>query len=92
MRVGRNLRPLDGTLAVTADANRATGTYERKGYDQMTIKMGASTLTLGPPDSLGESFLASLAQVTGFAFDSRRLALIFPKSGNESFLMFEAAK
>jgi heat shock protein HslJ len=50
----------DGTVAVQADCNRATGTYAADG-SRIAIELGPTTLAACPPDSLGDEFLRYLA-------------------------------
>jgi heat shock protein HslJ len=53
----------DRTVAVRADCNQATGTYEIAD-DAMSISMTASTLALCPSGSHGEDFLEMLGAIT----------------------------
>lgn len=81
----------DGTVAITADCNQATGAYERAEFDALTISVETSTMALCPGDSLSEPFLESLAAVVSFSFEGERLALVaFAPDGVASIFLFEA--
>ncbi len=67
----------DGALAISADCNRATGTWTSKGT-QLTLKALASTLAACPEGSLDSRFLQLLAAVGRGSVRGRTLLLWLP--------------
>ena len=64
----------DGTIAVQADCNRVTGTYDLAG-SSLTLAFGTSTRAACPPDSQAEAFLRGLQNIGGYLFDGSDLIL-----------------
>jgi heat shock protein HslJ len=77
----------DGDLAIKADCNQVTGTYEVRG-EAMTIELGAATLVLCPPDSHDGAFTSVLAGANHHGFDDEGMLLL---SGNEGSLRLTPA-
>ena len=67
----------DGALAISADCNRATGTWTAKGA-QLTLKVLASTLAACPEASLDSRFLQLLAGVSRGSVRGQTLLLWLP--------------
>ncbi len=68
----------DGALAISADCNRATGTWTAKGA-QLTLKVLASTLAACPEGSLDSRFLQLLAGVSRGSVHGQTLLLWLPE-------------
>jgi len=64
----------NGMLAIKADCNRGTGTYQTTS-GQMTITLGAMTAAACPPDSQDTIFVQQLSNVGGYVFDGSALIL-----------------
>jgi heat shock protein HslJ len=64
----------NGSLAIKADCNQVTGTYQTTNA-QLTITLGAATAAACPPDSQADTFVMQLANVGGYAFDGNALVL-----------------
>jgi heat shock protein HslJ len=64
----------DGTVAIQADCNQASGTYIVEGSN-LTIEVGPTTLAMCPPGSLSDRYLQHLGQVVSHVFDGGMLAL-----------------
>jgi heat shock protein HslJ len=64
----------DGTVAIQADCNRASGSYTVEGSN-LTIEIGPATLAMCPPDSLSDQYLRYLGEVVSHVFDGGKLAL-----------------
>jgi heat shock protein HslJ len=60
----------DGTLSVKADCNRATGAYTLSG-SSLSIRLGATTTAMCPPESLSSEYLQNLA-VAAHLIEERR--------------------
>jgi len=67
----------DGALAISADCNRATGTWTANGT-QLTLKALATTLAACPENSLGGRFLQLLAGVVRGSVRGQSLLLWLP--------------
>jgi heat shock protein HslJ len=72
----------DGTLALKADCNTGSGTYEVNG-DSMKITLGALTRAYCGDASLDVIFLASLDRVDSYAIESGELQLQFTEDGGK---------
>lgn len=68
----------DGALAISADCNRASGTWTAKD-GQWTLKASASTLAACPEGSLDSRFLQLLSSVTRGSVRGQTLLLWLPK-------------
>ncbi len=64
----------DGSVAIQADCNRATGTYTLTN-DQLVITIGAVTRAACPPGSLSDIMLTSLNKVGSYMIDGGDLIL-----------------
>ena len=68
----------DGTFSAKADCNQVAGDYTTAGTS-ITITPGASTLAMCPEGSLGDAFVAGLAQATTWSIVDGRLILTGPE-------------
>jgi heat shock protein HslJ len=73
-----------GVLQIRADCNQVGGTYTTSGND-LTIKLGPSTLVACPQDSQAQAFLASLEQVTTYTANGTNLELGLQRGGRMLF-------
>ena len=64
----------DGTVAIKADCNNASGTYTLDN-DALTIQIGPVTRAACPPGSLSDLMLASLSKVGSYLIDGGDLIL-----------------
>ncbi len=64
----------DGTIALRADCNTGTGSYQLDD-NQLTITLGAITLVGCPSASLDRQYLDELAEVASYLFDDQDLIL-----------------
>jgi heat shock protein HslJ len=64
----------NGALAIKADCNQVTGTYQTTNT-QLTITLGPATLAACPPDSQADTFVMQLTNVSGYVFDGNALVL-----------------
>ena len=62
----------DGQLNIKADCNFAQGTYIQKG-NNISIKIGPTTLAICPPESISEKYLQELQAATIFFFKDGNL-------------------
>jgi heat shock protein HslJ len=63
-----------GRLSVKADSNRMRGTYAVDGTP-LSIRLGAGTMAMCPPDSQDAEFTRQLAAVSSWRIDDGRLVL-----------------
>jgi C-terminal processing protease CtpA/Prc len=80
----------DGSIAITADCNQASGTYTRDGA-ALTISLGPTTAAECGPESRSAELLAYLGTVNGSAFDNDNLFLLLQNSDLLA-LQFEPAE
>jgi heat shock protein HslJ len=78
----------DGTFSAKADCNQVAGTYTITGNAQISIAPGPSTLAACPEGSLGDAYVAALAQAATFTTTSDQLTLTLVDDGT---LTFQAA-
>ncbi len=64
----------DGTLAIRADCNQASGTYEQAG-GKLAIKLGATTLAYCGDASLDQRYLDALSRVQSASVEPGELTL-----------------
>ncbi|NCC32664.1 MAG: META domain-containing protein, partial [Chloroflexia bacterium] len=64
----------DGSLAVTADCNQATGSYQGEG-GSLTIELGPVTLAACPAESRSEQLLKLLPGAALYRFDGEELLI-----------------
>lgn len=75
----------DGTLAVKADCNRATGTYTAQD-GSITIKMGPMTMAMCAPGSLSDQFVSRLSNAAVYFFQGDDLLIdLFADGGTMGF-------
>lgn len=75
----------DGTVAIQADCNRASGSYTLEGTS-LTIAVGPMTRAACPPGSLSDTFVQQLGQVAGYATEGGALSLTLKDmTGSMSF-------
>jgi len=75
----------DGKVEITADCNKAAGTYKLQG-SRIQIQIGPSTLAACAPGSMADSFLASLGSATLHFLDGDALYIeLFADSGVMKF-------
>jgi D-alanyl-D-alanine carboxypeptidase len=77
----------DGTLAIMADCNTATGTYSLDGFT-ITIEVGATTLAACPGDSRSEQFLQLLGEATQMVPVQGRLFITLQSA--DDVMLFDA--
>jgi heat shock protein HslJ len=75
----------DGSMAIKADCNNASGTYTLNN-DQLSIQIGGVTRAACPPGSLGDAMLASLGKVASYLIDGGDLILRL--SGGDDSMLF----
>ena len=78
----------DGTFNAKADCNQVAGTYTIEGNAQISIAPGPTTLVACPEGSLGDAYVAALAQAATFTTTSDQLTLTLADDGT---LTFQAA-
>ncbi len=71
----------DGTMAIKADCNNATGTYTLDNAS-LTITVGGVTRMACPPGSFGDTMLAALGKVTSYDIEEGNLVLRLGDGGN----------
>lgn len=75
----------DGKVEITADCNKAAGTYKLQG-SRIQVQIGQSTLAACPPGSMADPFLASLGSATLHFLDGDALYIeLFADSGVMKF-------
>jgi heat shock protein HslJ len=75
----------DGKVEITADCNKAAGTYKLQG-SRIQIQIGPSTLAACPAGSMADQFLASLGSATLHFLDGDALYIeLFADSGVMKF-------
>lgn len=75
----------DGKLEITADCNKASGTYKVQG-SRIQAQIGPSTLAACPPGSMADQFLASLGSAALYFLDGDALYVeLFADSGVMKF-------
>ena len=80
----------DGTYAVKADCNLASGSYSLEG-NSIKFEAGPTTLAECGPESLYNNFLNDLSNVVTFVIDGNKLYLnLWADAGNMVFI--QAAK
>jgi heat shock protein HslJ len=71
----------DGTVAIKADCNSASGTYETEG-SSITIEIGPMTLAMCGPESLSDAFVQNLGAARIYRIEGKDLYLdLFADSG-----------
>ncbi len=75
----------DGKVEITADCNKAAGTYKLQG-SRIQVQLGPATLAACPPGSMADQFLASLGSATLHFLDGDALYIeLFADSGVMKF-------
>jgi heat shock protein HslJ len=75
----------DGKVEITADCNKAAGTYKLQG-SRIQVQIGPSTLAACPPGSMADQFLANLGSATLHFLDGDALYIeLFADSGVMKF-------
>ena len=74
----------DGNVAIQADCNMVTGTYEITG-DALTIELGPSTMAFCGEESLDNLYVTLLDQVTSYELDGDKLVLNFGEDAGQMF-------
>lgn len=83
----------NGTLTITADCNRAFGTYSLDGEGGLTISLGPATLAACPGGSFGEDFLKWLGAATSLQVSGDELVIMVnPESGVLALQLAAAAR
>lgn len=81
----------DGTVAIKADCNNASGTYTADDNGGLTLALGPMTLAACPPDSRSDEFIKKLGSVAGFFFEQGFLYLDLAADGG-TFQLTAAAE
>ena len=71
-------------MQVQADCNQVGGTYTTSG-NNLTLRLGPSTLVACPPDSQADQFLADLNQVSTYLVNNSNLELGLTPGGRMLF-------
>ncbi len=74
----------DGSVAIKADCNRATGRYVVDG-NKLTITVGPTTMMACPGNSLGEKMIAMLSRSSTFVATGSNLIIVL---NDESVIVF----
>lgn len=77
----------EGTVAIKADCNRGTGSWETVGPGMIRFGPIAATRALCPPASISEAYLGQFERVRGYSFDAGNLLLATMADG--AVLKFE---
>ena len=75
----------DGTFAAKADCNQVAGEYTIQGDGILTIKPGPSTLAACPEGSLGDAYVAALAQAGSYTIAENQLTITLLDDGTLTF-------
>lgn len=81
----------DGTVAVQADCNQASGEYVADSDETLRITLGPVTTAACPEGSRGEDFLRYLAAATSFTYEGEQLEILLNPDSGASVLVFEPA-
>ena len=65
----------EGTVAIKADCNRGTGSWESEAAGMIRFGVIAATRALCPPTSMSEAFLGQFERVRSYTFDAGNLFL-----------------
>ncbi len=76
-----------GGLAIKADCNQARGQYTIQG-DDLTIRLGPTTLVACPPNSQADEFLKELARVSAYRLTGDKL--VFTLADDAGVMSFAA--
>ncbi|MEZ4707570.1 MAG: S41 family peptidase [Caldilineaceae bacterium] len=82
----------DGSVAIQADCNRASGAYTLGEDNALTITLGPTTLAACPADSRSDAFLAYLGAATGLSYEGANLELVLNPESGAFLLGFEPVK
>lgn len=82
----------DGSVAIQADCNQASGAYTMAEDNSFTITLGPTTLAACPAGSRGEAFLNYLGAATGLSFEGSNLNIVLNPESDAFLLAFEPAK
>ena len=75
----------DGTFAAKADCNQVSGTYTIQDKSVLTIVPGPSTLAFCGEDSLGDEYVAALAQAGSYSISGNQLNITLLDNGTLNF-------
>lgn len=77
-----------GTVAVKADCNNASGTFQSDG-NNLSIVIGPTTMAMCPPGSLSDQFVKQLGEVQSYLFEGADL--ILPLTMDSGLMRFRPA-
>ena len=80
---------VDGTVAVTADCNQASGTYTVGANNALTITLGPATAAACGDGSRSEEFLKLLGTATSYLFSGDQLFVVLVPGTAPFALVFE---
>lgn len=75
----------DGTFSARADCNQVAGNYMVQGDGVLTITPGPSTLAFCGEDSLGDQYVAALAQAGSYTVAGNQLTITLLDDGTLTF-------
>ena len=75
----------DGTFSAKADCNQVSGRYEIENNSVLTIVPGPSTLAFCGEDSLGDEYVAALAQAGSYTIAGNQLTITLLDDGTLTF-------
>ena len=75
----------DGTFSARADCNQVAGEYTVQDSGVMTITPGPSTLVACPEGSLGDAYVAALAQAGSYTIAENQLTITLQDDGTLTF-------
>ena len=75
----------DGTFAARADCNQVAGNYTIQDNGVLTIVPGPSTLAACPEGSLGDEYVAALAQAGSYTIAENQLTITLLDDGTLTF-------
>lgn len=83
---------IDGSVAVNADCNSVSGTYQREESDRISITLDTTSLTECGSESESEEFLHALGTALAESYEEDSLGLLTDPSSGWIGLLFEPAE